>query len=116
MNLREECRLGVLENRALRRISGPKRDETVGGWSKSHKEGLHNLYSLPHIMIKSRSMIQAGHLALKGENRRSSYRVLAGKPEAKRPLTRPRRRWEDDIEVDFREIGWEYGMDSSDSG
>jgi hypothetical protein len=68
---------------------------------------LHNFYSLPNIIrqIKSRRMRWAGHVARVGEGR-GVYRVLVGKPEGKRPLERPRRRWEDGIKMDFREIGW----------
>jgi hypothetical protein len=68
---------------------------------------LHNLYSSPDIIrqIKSRIMRWAGHVAriVAGRN---VYRVLVGKPEGIRPLERPRRRWEDGIEMDRREIGW----------
>jgi hypothetical protein len=69
---------------------------------------LHNLYSSPDIIrqIKSRRMRWAGHVARMGEGR-NVYRVLVGKPEGKRPLGRPRRRWEDGIKMDLREIGWE---------
>jgi hypothetical protein len=63
--LREECRLRAFENRVLRRIFGPKRDEVTGGWRKLHNEELHNLYSSPSIIriIKSRRMRWAGHVA-----------------------------------------------------
>jgi hypothetical protein len=84
----------VFENRTLRRIFGPKRDEVTGGWRKLHIEELHDLYSSPSIirMIKSRRLRWAGHVARIGE-KRNSYRILVGKPEGKRPLERPRRRW-----------------------
>jgi hypothetical protein len=89
------------------------RDEVTGGWRKLHNEELHNLYSSPSIirMIKSRRMRWACHVARMGETR-NAYRKLAGKPEGKRPLGRPRRRWVDNItsRMDLREIGW-YGMD-----
>jgi hypothetical protein len=93
----------VFENRVLRGIFGPKRDEVVAGWRKLHNEELHNLYCSPSIitMIKSRRMRWAGHVARMEENR-----ILVGKPEGKRPLGRPRRRWEDNIRMDLREIGW----------
>jgi hypothetical protein len=80
----------VFENRVLRRIFGPKRDEVTGGWRKLHNEELHNLYSSPTIIrvIKSRRMRWAGHVARMGE-RRNAYRILVGKPEAKRLLGRP---------------------------
>jgi hypothetical protein len=101
----------VFENRVLRRILGPKRDEVIGGWRELHNEELHNSYSSPSIirMIKSRRMRWAGHVARMGE-KRNVYRILVGKPEGKRPLGRARRRWEDNIKMDLREIGW-GGMD-----
>jgi hypothetical protein len=103
--LREEHRPRVFENRVLRRIFGPKRKED-GSWRKLHNKELHNLYSSPNIVrvIKSRRMWWAGHVARMGE-RRGVYRVLVGRPEWKRPLGRPRRRWEDNIKIDLTEIG-----------
>jgi hypothetical protein len=108
--LREKCRLRVFENRVLRRIFGPKRDEVTGEWRRLHNIELYALYS-PNIIrvIKSRRLRWAGHVARMGE-RRCAYRVLAGKPEGRRPLGRPRRRWEDNIKMDLREVGW-GGMD-----
>jgi hypothetical protein len=102
--LREEHRLRVFENRVLRRIFGPKREEDVS-WRKLHNDELHNLYSSPNIgrTIKSRRMRWAGHVARIGD-RRGVYRVLVGKPEGKRPLGRPRCRWEDNIKMDLREM------------
>jgi len=84
----------------LRRIFGPKRDEVTGEWRKLHNEELNDLYSFPNIIrvIKSRRMRGAGHVARLGE-RRGVYRVLVQKPEGKRPLGRPRRRWEDNIKT-----------------
>jgi hypothetical protein len=75
-------------------------------WRKLHNDELHNLYSSPNIVrvIKSRRMRWAGHVARMGEGR-SVYKVLVGRPEGKRPLGRPRRRWEDNIKLDLREIG-----------
>jgi hypothetical protein len=89
----------------LRRILGPKREED-GSWRKLHNDELHSLYSSLNIVkvIKSRRMRWAGHVARMGEGR-GVYRVLVGRPEGKRPLGRPRRRWEDNIKMDFREIG-----------
>jgi hypothetical protein len=103
--LREEHRLGVFENRVLRRIFGPKREED-GSWRKLHNDELHSLYSSLNIVrvIKSRRMRWAGHVAHMGEGR-GVYRVLVGRPEGKRPLGRPRRRWVDNIKMDLREIG-----------
>jgi hypothetical protein len=79
-----------------RRIFGPKRDEVTGQWRKLHSGELHNLYLPPDIIrrIKSRTMRLAGHVARMGEGR-NVYGVLMGKSEGKRPLERPRRRWED---------------------
>jgi hypothetical protein len=81
----------VFENRVLRRIFGPKRDEVTGGWRKLHNEEFHILYSSQSIsrMIKSRGMRWAGHVARMGA-KRNAYRILVGKPEGKRPLGRPR--------------------------
>jgi hypothetical protein len=96
----------VFENRVLRRIFGPKRDEVTGEWRKLHIEELHNLYSSTDIIrqVKSRRMRWAGHVARMGEERKV-YKILVGKPEGKRPLGRPRSRWEDGIRMDLREIG-----------
>jgi hypothetical protein len=97
----------VFENRILRRIFGPKRDEVTGAWRKLHNEELHILYSSPNIImqIKSRRMRWAEHAARMGEDR-NVYKVLMGKPEGKRPLGKLRCRWEDGIRMDLREIGW----------
>jgi len=104
--LREECRLRVFENRVLR-VFGSKRDEVTGEWRKLHNEELTDLYSLPNIVrvVKSRRMRWAGHVARMGEGR-VVHRVLVGKPEGKRPLGRLRPRWEDNIKIDLREVGW----------
>jgi hypothetical protein len=103
----ETWSLRVFESRVLRRIFGPKRDEVTGEWRKVHNEELHILYSSQNIIrqIKSRRMRWTGHVASMGEER-NVYRVLIGKPAGKRPLGRPRRRWEDGIRMDLREIGW----------
>jgi hypothetical protein len=108
LTLKEEYRLKVFENTALRRISGLKRDEVTGGWRELHSEELHNLYSSPSIirMIKLRKIRWAEQVARMGE-RRNAYRRLVGKPEERRPLGRPRRKWVDSIEMDLREIGWD---------
>jgi hypothetical protein len=83
----------VFENRVLRRIFRPKRDEVTGGWRKLHNEELRDLYSSPSIIriIKARKMRWAGLVARMGE-KRNAYRLLVGKPEGKRPLGKPRRR------------------------
>jgi hypothetical protein len=95
--LREEHRLRVFENRVLRRIFGPKREED-GSWIKLHNDELHSLYSSPNIVrvIKSRRMRWTGHVARMGDGR-GVYRLLVGRPEGRRPLGRPR--------LDLREIG-----------
>jgi hypothetical protein len=107
LKLREEHRLRVFENRVLSRIFGPKRDEVTGEWRKLHNEEFHILYSSPNIIkqIKSRRMRWAGHVARMGEEKNVD-KVSMGKPEGKRPLGIPRRRWEDVIGMDLREIGW----------
>jgi hypothetical protein len=93
----------VFENRVLRKIFGPKRDEITREWRKLHSEELHILYSSPNIIrqIKSRRMRWVGHVACMGEER-NVYRTLMRKPEEKRPLGRPRHRWEDGITMDLR--------------
>jgi len=103
--LREESRLRVFENRVLRRVFGPKKDEVTGEWRKLHNEELRDLYSLPNIVrvVKSRRMRWARQVARMGKAR-GVHRVLVGKPERKRPLGRPRRRWEDNIKMDLREV------------
>jgi len=105
LTLREEHRLRVFENRVLRRVFGPKRDEATGEWRKLHNEELSDLYSLPNIVqvVKLRRMRWAGHVAHMGEGR-GVHRVLVGKPEGTRPLGRPRCRWEDNIKTDLQEV------------
>jgi hypothetical protein len=89
----------------LRRIFGPKRDEVTGGWRKLHNEELHGSYfsSSTVRVMKARRMRWAGHVARMGEVR-GAYNILVGRPEGRRPLRRPRRRWEDNIKMDLREI------------
>jgi len=108
--LREERSLRVFENRVLRKLFGPKRDEATGEWRKLHNEELNDLYSLPSIVqvVKWRRMRWAGHVARMGEDR-GVHRVLVGKTEGKRPLGRPRRRWEDNIKMDLQEVGRSRG-------
>ena len=78
----------------------------TGEWRKLHNEELNDLYCSPNIVweIESRRMRWAGHVARMRE-RRGVYRVLVGKPEVKRPLERPRRRWDDNIKMDLQEVG-----------
>jgi hypothetical protein len=97
----------VFENRVLRRIFGPKRDEATGDWRRLHNEEINDLYSSPNIIrvIKSRRVGWAGHVARMGEER-GAYRILVGRPGGRRPLGRPRRRGEDNIKTDLWEVGW----------
>jgi hypothetical protein len=110
LTLREERRLRVFENRVLRRVFGPKRDEVTGEWRKLHNEKLNVLYSLPNIVrvVKLRRMRWAGHVARMGEDR-GVHRVLVGKHEGKGPLGRPRHRREDNIKMDLQEVGGDRG-------
>jgi hypothetical protein len=95
----------VFENRVLRRIFGSKGDEATGGWRRLHNEELNDLHSSPNIrVIKSRRMRWAGHVARMGE-KRGVYRILVGRPKGRRPLGRPRRRWEDNIKMDLQYMG-----------
>ena len=99
----EEHKLGVYENRVMKRIFGPNRDDGTGEWRKLYNEELNDLYSSPNIVrvIKSRKIRWAGHVILMEENR-GAYRVLVGKPEGKRPLGRSRRRLKDNIKMDLQ--------------
>ena len=100
--MREERKLGVFENMVLRRIFGPRSDEVTGDWRRLRNEELNDLYCSPNIVrvIKSRRMKLAGHVERIGEET-GVYRVLVGKPEGKRPLGRPRRRWVNNIRIDL---------------
>jgi hypothetical protein len=88
-------------------IFGPKMDETTGNWIKLHNEELHNLYSSRSIIrtIKSRRMRGSRHVAGMG-GKRNAYRILVGKVEGKKPLGRPRSRWEYNIQIDLSEVEW----------
>jgi hypothetical protein len=92
--LREECGLRVFETKVLWRIFRRKRDEVTGEWRRLHNKKLYALYSTPNIIqvIKSRRLRWAGHVARMGE-RKGAYWTLVGKPDGRRPLGRPRRRW-----------------------
>ncbi|KAJ4433090.1 hypothetical protein ANN_15347 [Periplaneta americana] len=106
LTLREEQ--SVFENKVLRKIFGSKRDEVAGEWRKLYIAELHAFYSTPDIIrnIKSRRLRWAGHIARMDESR-NAYRVLVGRPEGKRSLERPRRRWEDYIKMDLRDVGYD---------
>jgi len=106
LTLREERRLRVFETRVLRRLFGSNRAEVAGEWRKLHNEELRDIKSLPNIVrvVKSRRMRWAWHVARMGEGR-GVLRVLVGKPDGKRPLGRPRLRWEDNIKMDLWEMG-----------
>ena len=97
LTLREERRLRVFENRVFRSVFGSERDEVTGEWRKLHNEKVSDMYPLPNIVrvVKSRRMRWTGHVVRMGG--RGVYRVLVGKPEGKRPLGRPRCRWEYNI-------------------
>ena len=99
----------MFENMVLRRIFGPRRDEVTGEWKRLHNEELNDFYCSPNMVrvIKSRRMRWAGHVARMDEER-GVYRVLVGKPEGKRPLGRPKRRWEDNNRMDLQEVGCGY--------
>ena len=103
--LREEHILREFQDMVLRKIFGPKRDEVTGEWRELHNEELNDLYSLPNIirMSKSRGIRWVGHVARTRE-RKGAYRVLVGKPKEKRPLGRPRHRWEYNIKMDLQEV------------
>ena len=105
LTLREESRLRVFENRTLRRIFGPKWDEN-GEWRRLHNEELHSLYRSLNIdrVIKSRILRWGGDVARMDEGR-SAFKILTGKSTGKRPLGRPRGRWEDNIRMNLEEIG-----------
>jgi hypothetical protein len=88
----------------LRRIFGPKRDEITGEWRRLHNKELYAPYSSPNIIYHSRRLRWTKHVARMRE--RCAYRALVGKPEGRRPLERHRRRWEDNIKIDVREVVW----------
>jgi hypothetical protein len=104
--LQAERKLREFENMVLRRIFGPRGDEVMGDWRRLHNEELNDLYSSPNIVrvIKARRMRWAGYVVHMGEER-GVYRVLVGKPEGRRPVGRPRRRWVDNIRMDLQEVG-----------
>jgi hypothetical protein len=109
--VREERRVRLFGNRVLRALFGPKRDEVTGESTKVHKEELNDMYSSPNIVrvIKSSRVREAGHVARIGE-RRSVYKVLMYKPDGKKPLGRPRCRWDGNIKMGRQEVVWGHGL------
>ena len=109
LTFRKERKLRVVENTLFRRIFAPRKDEITGDWRRLHNEEVNDLYSSPNTVrvIKLRSMCWVGHVARMGEER-GVYRVLVGKPEGKRPMGRPRRRWVINIRMDLQEVGCGY--------
>jgi hypothetical protein len=107
--LSSECEAGLL------RIIGPKREEVAGGWRRLHNEELHNLYTSPNVIrgIRSRRVRWAGHVARMG-TMGNAHNNSVGKPEGKRSLGKPRCRWEDNIEMDLRDVG-KCGLNASGS-
>jgi hypothetical protein len=107
VTVREERRLRTFENRVLRRIFGPKRDEGMGEWKRIHNKELNALYSSPNIIqaITSRKMRWGGNVACMSNRKGGAYRVLVGRLDGKRPLRRPKSKWENNIKIDLQEVG-----------
>jgi hypothetical protein len=107
LTLKKEHGLKAFENRMLRRIFGPKRDEVTGEWRKLHNEELRDLYSSLSIIkiLKPGRMTWAAHVARIGKNG-NAYRIFVGRPEGKIALGRPRRRWVDNIRMELGEVRW----------
>ena len=100
--MKQERRLKIFQNRKIRKTFGPQRGEVTREWRKLQNE-IYDLYYSPYIIrvIKSRKMRFGGHVECTGD-KRGAYRVLVGKPEGKRPLGRPRLKWEDYIKMDLK--------------
>jgi hypothetical protein len=103
LTLREEQRLRVLENRVLRRIFGPKREEAAGEWRRLHNEEL--VLNTKHYSGKPIEKKEMGGARSTYGEKTGAYRILVGRPEGRRPLGRPRRRWEDNIKMVLQEVG-----------
>jgi hypothetical protein len=103
----------VFVNTVFRMMFGPKKDEVTEDWRILRNKKLYGLYTSRNIIrvTKSRRMRWALHVARVGD-RRGAYIVLVGRPEGRRPLEKPRPRWEDNIKMDLQEVGW-GGMDWS---
>ena len=106
LTLREECSPRVSENRVLRRIYRPKRDEVTREWKKLHNEELNDLYSLLSIVAGQVKKNEKGRTCSMYGEMRGVYSVLVGKPEGRIPLGRPRYRWEENIKMDLQGVGW----------
>jgi hypothetical protein len=100
--------LRVFENRVLSRIFGPQKEEVVADWRRLHSEERRNLYASRNVIrvIKSRMMKWAGYVARTG-GMRNACKILVRRPEGKRPHGRPRNRWENNLRIDLRNVGWE---------
>ena len=107
--MRKGKRLQVFENKVLRIIFGPKRDDETGKWRRLHNGELHDLYGKPDIMriVKSRRLRWAGQVTRMG-NERGALKLLVGKPEGKRPVGRLRMSWENNINHDLREVDYTW--------
>ena len=90
----------MFEYRVLRKVFGPEREQVTGEWRSLHNEELYDL-----LVIKSKRLRMAGHVARMGD-KRASYRVFVGTANGKRPLGRPKYRWEDNIKINLQEVGW----------
>ena len=117
LTLREECRLRVFKKRVLRRIFWSTGDEVTREWRRLHNEELYALYSSPTFIrvTKSRRLRWTIHVARVGDSR-GAYIILVGKFERMRPLGKTRRRWEENIKMVVREVGWGHRLDRSGSG
>jgi hypothetical protein len=101
----------VFENRVLRRIFGPKRDEATGEWRRLHNEERNDFYSSRNIIwgnneIENNEM--GGAYSTYAESR-AAYSILVSRPEGRRPLGRRKRRWEDNLKIYLQEVGWDMG-------